>query len=318
MEVPPQGSEPRVSGQAKRLEVMAILGDPPDRISERSSTAWRASVELACDLLTLSPTAFEAAIQRSKPGELAPGVLVLCIRYLTRSGRIEEAFKVVACLCGTIGPPEQPRYRYLGRLRSKALKAAPQDQFRYDGEDLFQEAVVRIQRELHTNSSAVTAWPYFCEGRLRSVQKEWAGRKGEKLRRERTEASLPLLEGEDGPRSVFDQEFQDPPIAGSTEEDLESLVMEVLEDICTSAPEVERPVLRQLWFSDEARSVNDVAKQLEMKPDRVRNIRLDAGKRALEAISARGHPALDHRVLANVWASLPRRRGSKPARIRRT
>lgn len=313
MEVPLDDPEPLPARAGTELSDFPDLAEPPEALDDRKASTWREMARVAQDLLALPASARMETIRAAAPEGVPAGALVLCIRQLTRDGRIEEAELLEHYLCGAVGLLAKPRYRYLGALRARALKATPAGQGRFDGEDLFQDAVVRILDKLHTNSSAVTAWPSFTFGRLGEAQRTAAGRTGEKLRRERIESSFATTNDGDLDGSILDGVFEDPPVAGTVDPDLEELVQEVLEGICEAAPEPERTVLCLLWLSNEKpRSVNQIAAELGLKPDRVRNMRLDAGKKALEVIGARGHPAVGAAALANVWSRLPSRRGSKP------
>ena len=314
MEAPPQDPVPLPGTQPRQLKDLPDCGEPPAGLKAQNAEKWRKYWRAAQELLALPAGARSQALRPSDPEHVPAGVLVLCIRQLTGEGRVDEATAVQAHLLGAAGSLNKLRYHYLGALRSAALKRAPAGQGHHDGEDLFQAAVLRIMNELHTNSSAVTSWVSFCLGRLGDAQRDQVGRKGEKLRAERAEGYLPAPSAGAEQESIFDREFDDPPIAGSMAVDVEAPVHDILRDICAGSAEPERSVLQALWFDPACPTVNAVAKQVGLPPDRVRNIRLDAGKQALEAVQRQGHPRLGAEALANVWASLPARRGAKPKR----
>ena len=306
MPEPPE-IEPR--GRSARLQTRRASRAAPER--EERRRAFEAQAEA---LLALDADRYLEAIGAAMPETIPAEVLVLCIRHL-RGKRPEEAQRTLERLILAQGTYPHLRYPYLDRLRRAAEHLVPKGQQRQTAEDLFQAAVALIIEQIHTNESAVTAWPSFCAGRLRDARRAEWGRKLAHLGRE-TAASLVQSENaQETRRDPLEVDAAEGLFADGNGDGFEEWLLEVQRRAYEGLGELEREVLDDLWFAPrEPTPITELAKRLDVPRDRIYNIRRDAWQRVLEAVRTERHGRFDPELIAALIERLPARRGSKPKR----
>jgi DNA-directed RNA polymerase specialized sigma24 family protein len=137
-----------------------------------------------------------ALLTTSAATELPAQVLARVYRQLRRASADEVAQVTLSRLVAN-----DDKYGYLRSIRLLAARRVARNQYWYEAEDLVQAAIAEVVKTLATQrgSLAETAWVLFCRHCFEDGWRVLNGRRGEKLRGERVEAS-PDEESED----VFD------------------------------------------------------------------------------------------------------------------
>jgi hypothetical protein len=269
-------------------------------------------------LLAMDSSAYLQAIAGASPTTVPAEVLVLCVRRLSKDGRIEEARRTLDRLCQAEGKYPNIRYPYLQRMRRSAEELVPQGQHRQTAEDLFQAALLLVMEKLHTNKSAISNWGAFCAGRLRDARRSEWGRDLEGVKRERAAAYLRRDDSEDAQHDPLDIDTADGMFTAGNGDGVEEWLWERMQRVCSIKVGVEREVLEDLWFAErEPTPIKELADRLGITRDRIYNIRRDAQLEMLKEARSERHGLFDRDFIGACIEKLPARRGSKPKRGRR-
>lgn len=147
------------------------------------------------ELPPLGSPEYMAVLENASMSELPAQVLARAFRQLAFSGSEIAADVTLARLVSS------KKYDYLSAVRHLAWQMVAREQYRYDSEDLIQEAIAEIVKTLPTprGELAEKAWVLFTKQRFQDGWRNLNGRRGEKLRGKRVEPTTDEETGE-----VFD------------------------------------------------------------------------------------------------------------------
>jgi hypothetical protein len=131
----------------------------------------------------------EAAAATALPAQ----VLVRAYRQLALAGMDDAAKSTLARLLG-----QEDRHGYLTPIRLFARDLLARGYYSFDEKDLLYATVAEMIKVLHTPRGAMaeTAWVTFCRQRLVDAWRQFAGRRGERIRADRIEPSKDRDSGE--------------------------------------------------------------------------------------------------------------------------
>lgn len=147
------------------------------------------------ELPPLGSPEYLVLLENASATELPAQVLARAFRQLAFSGSEIAADATLTRLVSS------NKYDYLSAVRYLAWQMTAKEQYRYDSEDLIQEAISEIVKILPTprGELAEKAWVLFTKQRFQDGWRNLNGRRGEKLRGKRVEATTNDETGE-----VFD------------------------------------------------------------------------------------------------------------------
>jgi hypothetical protein len=128
-----------------------------------------------------------ALLNIATAAELPAQVLARAYRQLRRAGADAAAQATLVRLVAN-----DHRYGYLKSIRLLAARRVARGQYWYEAEDLIQAAIAEVVKTLISvrGSLAETAWVLFCRHCFEDGWRILNGRRGEKIRGERIEASV--------------------------------------------------------------------------------------------------------------------------------
>ena len=135
----------------------------------------------------LNSPEFLALLSTASAAELPAQVLARAYRQLRRANADEAAQATLARLVAN-----DHRYGYLRSIRLLAARRVARGQYWYEAEDLVQAAIAEVVKTLASQrgSLAETAWVLFCRHCFEDGWRVLNGRRGEKIRGKRVEASV--------------------------------------------------------------------------------------------------------------------------------